>query len=182
MINNSRRTFFKSASIFALGLGLAPLIGKSASKNKQSINNFSKGNSKRLRISGQVLNQFSEAKAHSSIEFWHNNIETNEENFTYKGTLKTDELGNFSFETDFPEKHFTEGQPLMRRLFLKVQGKDENQYTTQLLFNGLGKAFIDNQYFEQMSFLETIDLPKTDWSNDDLVKVKFNIYINSKIS
>jgi protocatechuate 3,4-dioxygenase beta subunit len=179
-MSNSRRNFCKNSVLFGLGLSFSPLI--THAKTNQSISkkvlNLKKNAQKSLKVSGKICYEDLSPVQNATIEIWHNNSESNPSKFEYEGKLITDSEGNYQFETDFPEKHFEEGNYRMRRIFFKIKPKNGEETLTKLYFGTNEKAFIDNHHFEKTNNNFREELPKTKDENENLKSIQFNIYLN----
>lgn len=178
-MSNSRRNFCKNSIFVGLGLSLYPLVSQAESlifKPTTKLN-LSKIKDKIVTINGKVSYANLEAVKNATVEIWHNNLDSNHAKFSYKGDLKTDENGNYSFETDFPEKHFEDGNTKMRRIFFKVKDAMGTEKQTKLYFGESGKAFVDGYHIENTHTNFKYELPKTVTQNEKSSAIQFNIYL-----
>jgi protocatechuate 3,4-dioxygenase beta subunit len=179
-MSNSRRNFCKNSVYIGLGLSFSPLIthAKAHKTVSKKVLNLTKKAQKVVKVSGQIRYEDLSPVQYATIEIWHNNSESNLSSFDYEGKLTTDSDGNYQFETDFPEKHFEEGNYKMRRIFFKIKPKNGEEISTKLYFGTNGKAFIDNHHFEKTHNNFRNELPKTKEENENLKSIQFNIYLN----
>lgn len=178
-MSNSRRDFCKNSIFVGLGLSMYPLVSQADSMINKPISklNLSKIKNKVVTINGKVLYQNLDAAQNAIIEVWHNNSNNNQAKFAYKGNLKTDDKGNYSFETDFPEKHFEEGNSTMRRIFFKIKDAKGTEKQTKLYFGETGKAFVDGFHIDNTPTNFKYELPKTVVQNEKASAIQFNIYL-----
>jgi protocatechuate 3,4-dioxygenase beta subunit len=87
-----------------------------------------------VKVSGQIRYADLSPVQNATIDIWHNNSESNPSKFDYEGTLTTDLEGNYSLETDFPEKHFEDVYAKMRRIYFKIKGQNGKKNLTKTLF------------------------------------------------
>jgi protocatechuate 3,4-dioxygenase beta subunit len=177
-MTNSRRNFCRNSVLFGLGLSFFPLLTEANSSLSQSTLCLKKRAQRVVKVRGKICFANLNPVKNANLEIWHNNSEKNASIFDYKGKLITDSEGFYEFETDFPDKHFEDGNYRMRRIFFKIKEKNTQETITKLYFGENGKAFIDNQHFEstQNDFRE--QLPKTKHESENLIIVQFNIFLN----
>ncbi|MFN3849083.1 MAG: hypothetical protein ACK4NY_06625 [Spirosomataceae bacterium] len=179
MLNN-RRKFLKDSICLSLSIGCLDII---STADAQEIKNYSKLNprkahSKTLKISGKVYDKTQTPLRNLIIEIWHSNTKEYTDKFEYHGRLQTNSQGEYSFLTDFPEKHF-EGESLkMRRIFFRVSDDSKELLTTHLYFGDDGKAYIDQNHYKITPEEFRKELPKTQVESETVVKNQFNLYIN----
>lgn len=180
-MSNSRRNFCKNSVYLGLGLSFSPFV--TPARANQSISkkvlSLKKNAQKTLKVSGKICYEDLNPVQNAVLEIWHNNSGKNPSKFDYEGKLMTDSEGNYSFETDFPEKHFEEGDYRMRRIFFKIKPQNGEESLTKLYFGANRKAFIDGFHVENTHEKLRAELPKTKHENDDLSVIQFNIYLNS---
>jgi len=87
-----------------------------------------------LIISGQVLNQNCDPITDAIIDVWQtdSNGNYNFEDFTLRGKIKADELGQYKLETIFPGKY----SERPAHIHVKVSAPGLSSHTTQLYFEG----------------------------------------------
>ena len=90
----------------------------------------------RLHLTGMVLNQDCQPISGAVLDFWHTDSFGNydHEGFTLRGRIQTDQNGEYSLDTIFPEKYGELGFMRPRHIHLKVHVPDEPTLTTQLYF------------------------------------------------
>jgi protocatechuate 3,4-dioxygenase beta subunit len=179
-MSNSRRNFCKNSVLLGLGLSFSPLItsAKTNEINKKALL-LTKKAKKIIKVSGKICMDDLSPCGDSILEIWHDNSKNNPLKFDYEGEIITDSQGSYSFETDFPEKHFEEGDYRMRRIFFKIKPKKGEEILTKLYFGASGKAFIDGFHVANTHEKLRAELPKTQHENDYLSIIQFNIYLNS---
>jgi len=91
-----------------------------------------------LIISGQVLNQNCDPIPDAIIDVWQTNSKGNYyfEDFTLRGKIKADELGQYKLETIFPGKYSQAGIMRPAHIHVKVSAPSLSSHTTQLYFEG----------------------------------------------
>ena len=149
-MSNSRRIFCKNSVYISLGLSFFPLIthAKINQSTRKKVLSLTKKVQKVIQVSGKICYGDLRPVQHTLIEIWHNNSENSPSKFEYEGKLITDSEGNYQFETDFPEKHFEEGDYKMRRIFFKIKQKNGEETLTKLYFGANRKAYIDTQHLD----------------------------------
>lgn len=179
-MSNSRRSFCKNAVYLGIGLSFSPLTihARNNQANGNKVLNLKKGTGKIINISGKLCYEDLSPAKNTMIEIWHNNSESKPLKFEYEGKLMTDAEGNYSFETDFPEKYFEDGSSKMRRIFFKIKGNNGKEVLTKLYFGETGKAFVDGFHIGYTHQDLRAELPKTKKENEDYSKIQFNIYLN----
>lgn len=176
-MTNSRRIFCKNSVLLGLGLSFSPLI--TTAKTNKKVLSLRKKAEKAVNVYGKICYEDLSPVGNAAIEIWHNNSESNQNHFEYTGRLKADALGNYQFETDFPERHFEEGYYKMRRIFFKITDSSGKETLTKLYFGMDDKAFINCTHFRSTPEKYRLELPKTKLENKNLSIVQFNIYLNS---
>jgi protocatechuate 3,4-dioxygenase beta subunit len=179
-MKNSRRNFCKNSVYIGLGLSFFPSLAYT--KTQETISKkvliLAKNGQNAVKINGLIRHEDLSPVQDAIIEIWHNNSEDHHEKFEYFGKIKTNDLGEYSLVTDFPEKHFEDGIRKMRRIFLKVL-KADSELSTTLYFGETGKAFIDGSHVENVPKQFRTELPKTKFENGKYSDIQFNIYLNS---
>ena len=170
-MSNTRRNFCKNATYIGIGLGFSPFISYSKGDKKQILNLKMRAE-KTLNISGKVCYEDLSPAKNTMIEVWHNNAESNPLKFEYEGKLITDSEGNYTFETDFPEKHFEDGYYRMRRIFFRIKGNNGQEILTKLYFGSTGKAFVDGFHVGNTHEKLRTELPKTYQENENFSKIQ----------
>ncbi len=91
-----------------------------------------------LIISGQVLNQNCDPIPDAIIDVWQTDSKGNYnfEDFTLRGKIKADELGQYKLETIFPGKYSQAGVMRPAHIHVKVSAPSLSSHTTQLYFEG----------------------------------------------
>jgi len=91
-----------------------------------------------LIISGRVLNQDCESLPEATIDVWQtdSNGNYNFEDFTLRGKIIADELGQYKLETIFPGKYSEAGFMRPAHIHVKVSAPGLSSHTTQLYFEG----------------------------------------------
>ncbi len=91
-----------------------------------------------LIISGQVLNQNCDPIPDAIIDVWQTYSKGNYyfEDFTLRGKIKADELGQYKLETIFPGKYSQAGVMRPAHIHVKVSAPGFSSHTTQLYFEG----------------------------------------------
>jgi protocatechuate 3,4-dioxygenase beta subunit len=180
-MSTNRRNFCKNSVYIGLGLSFFPVI--THAKTNQSISKnvlcLKKNAHETVKISGQIRYEDLSPVKNAVLEIWHNNAKDSPSKFQYEGKLITDSEGNYQFETDFPEKHFEEGDFKMRRIFFKIKPQNGEETLTKLYFGADRKAFIDGFHVGNTHEKLRTELPKTKHKNDNLSIIQFNIYLNS---
>ncbi len=179
-MSNSRRNFCKNTALLGLGFSFSPLVNHA--KANQSISKkaliLTKNAHKTVKVNGQIRYGDLSPANNAMIEIWHNNSEDNPSKFDYEGKLMTDSEGNFSFETDFPKKHFEEGYFKMRRICFKVKTQQGKEILTKLYFGENGIAHVDGFHINEVPQAFKFVLPTTK-IKEDLITVQFDIYLNN---
>jgi protocatechuate 3,4-dioxygenase beta subunit len=177
-MTNSRRNFCKKAVYIGLGLSFLPSIthAKTHETISKKVLILTKNAQKVVKVNGQVRYKDLSPVKNATIEIWHNNSESNPSKFEYEGKLTTDSEGNYSLETDFPEKHFEDGYAKICRIHFKIKDQNGEGLTTKLYFGVDDKAFVDCIHFSNTPESHRLDLPKTNYENSI---IQFNIYLNS---
>lgn len=177
-MTNSRRNFCKNASYIGLGLSFFPSLTHATThetiRKKGLI--LTKKAQKVVKVNGKIRYEDLAPVQYATIEIWHNNSESNPSKFDYEGLLTTDSEGNYSFETDFPERHLEDGYAKMRRIHFKIKDQNGKETLTKLYFGIDGKAFVDCTHFSNTPESHRLELPKTKHENSI---IQFNIYLNS---
>lgn len=177
----SRRNFCKNSVYIGIGLAISPSITIAQeidpASNKALV--LTKKAQKVVKVSGKIQYEDLSPVQHAIIEIWHDNSKANETVFEYTGKLQTDTDGNYSFETDFPEKHFEQGYFNTRRIYLKFKDQNGAEFLTKLHFGYDGKAFVDNFHVNNVPDKFKLILPKTKFE-ENLFTVQFDIYLNTK--
>jgi protocatechuate 3,4-dioxygenase beta subunit len=177
-MSNSRRNFCKNSVYIGLGLSFFPSLAYA--KTHETISKkaliLTKNAQKVVKVNGQIRYEDLSPVKNATIEIWHNNSEKSPLSFEYEGKLMTDSEGNYSFETDFPEKHFEDGYAKMRRIHFKIKNQNGAETLTKLYFGVDDKAFVDCTHFSNTPESHRLDLPKTNYEHSI---IQFNIYLNS---
>lgn len=132
-----------------------------------------------VKVSGKIRYEDLSPVQDAMIEIWHNNSGSKPLRFEYEGKLITDSDGNYSFEIDFPEKHFEEESFRSRRIYLKIKDQNGAEILTKLHFGFDGKAFVDHFHINETPEKFNMILPKTKFG-ENLYTVQFDIYLNTK--
>lgn len=182
-MSKGRRNFCKNAVYIGLGLSFFPVIthAKANEPVSKKVLNLIKKAQKVVKVNGKIRYKDSTPVKNVTLEIWHNNSKANESVFAYTGKLQTDSDGNYSFETDFPERHFEEENFRTRRIYLKIKDQNGEVLLTKLHFGYDGKAFVDNFHVNNVSDTFKLILPKTKFEKD-LFTVQFDIYLNAKVA
>jgi len=92
----------------------------------------------KLIISGQVLNQNCDPVPEAIVDVWQtdSNGNYNFEDFTLRGKIKADELGQYKLETILPGKYSEAGAMRPAHIHVKVSAPSLLSHTTQLYFEG----------------------------------------------
>lgn len=180
-MSNSRRIFCKNSMFVGLGLALYPIASQAVIDKPQTVSKLSlaKVKNKTITVNGKIAYTNLDAAKNAVVEVWHNNSAQNHSKFEYKGKLQTDALGNYSFETDFPEKHIENGELKMRRIFFKIKDTKGNEKSTTLYIGDSGKAFVDGEHIHQTHEKFQFELPKTNQLSKNKSTIQFNLYLNS---
>lgn len=176
---NSRRKFCRNYVYLGLGLSFSPLLINAQTKESSKTLRITKKAQKVVKVNGKVCYEDLSAARNIQIEIWHNNSEKNPSKFEYEGKLITDSEGNYSFETDFPEKHCQDKFYNTRRIYFKIKKQNGAEILTKLHFGFDGKAFVDNIHVNMVPEKFKSILPKTKFE-EDLLTVQFDIYLNAK--
>jgi protocatechuate 3,4-dioxygenase beta subunit len=132
-------------------------------------------------VNGKICYEDLSPARNAVLEIWHNNSASNPSSFEYEGKLMTDSEGNYSFETDFPEKHY-EGEYLKtRRVHLKIKDQNGEGIVTMLHFGFDGKAFVDHLHVNKVPKKFKTILPKTKFE-ENLFTIQFDWYLDSKVA
>lgn len=142
---------------------------------------LTKKSQKVVKVNGKIRYEDLSPAKNATIEIWHNNSESNLLSFEYEGKLMTDSEGNYSFETNFPEKHFEEECFRTRRIYFKIKDQNGEVLLTKLHFGYDGKAFVDHIHVNNAPEKFKVILPKTKFE-DDLLTVQFDVYLNAKVA
>ncbi len=181
-MKKSRRNFCKNSVLLGLGLSFSPLI--TSAKTNETISkkvlSLRKRAEKAVNVYGKIYYQDLSSVSNATIEIWHNNSESNLSKFDYEGKLMTDSEGNYSFETDFPERHFGDKYLLTRRINFKVKDQNGEELLTKLHFGYDGKAFVDHLHVNRVPEKFKNLLPKTKFE-ENLFTIQFDIYLNTKV-
>ena len=182
-MTNGRRNFCKNSVYIGLGLGFFPLISHAKTHNtiSKKVLNLTKKAQKVVRVNGTIRYEDLSPARNVMIEIWHNNSEKNLSDFDYQGELITDTEGNYSFETDFPEKHYERECTKMRRIYLKIKDRNGEEIITMLHFGSDGKAFVDHVHVNRAPEKFKTVLPKTKFE-EKLFTVQFDWYLNTKVA
>jgi len=180
-MSKSRRDFCKNLVFAGAGLSLLPFLANANGIEpvKTSFLSLRKKAGKVVSISGKVCYENLSPAANITIEVCHNNSENYPSEYDYEGKLKTDSEGNYSLETDFPEKFFEEEAFKMRRIFFKITDNNKKEVLTKLYFGESGKAFIDGNHIENTPKMFRNELPKTKIESKNFSTIQFNIYLNA---
>jgi protocatechuate 3,4-dioxygenase beta subunit len=182
-MSNSRRNFCKNSVFIGLGLSFFPSL--TYAKIPETISKkaliLTRNAQKVLKVNGQIRYEDLSPVKNATIEIWHNNSESNPSKFDYEGKLMTDSEGNYSFETDFPEKHFEEKHLRTRRIYFKIKNQNGEEVLTKLHFGFDGKAFVDHVHVNNVPKKFKIVLPKTKFE-ENLFTIQFDIYLNAKVA
>lgn len=154
-ISSSRRLFLRNSAIAATGITLLSSSGLNAfaeSKNPYKGYNPYAENSNDFRnstlfgdhitVKGKIFNQsgtvpISDAK----VEVWH--LSPDSSKFRHRGILTTNNLGEYKFITDFPNKEYGK----TARVFYKITSKNKVYFTELLLTKN--NAFITSKHWEE---------------------------------
>jgi protocatechuate 3,4-dioxygenase beta subunit len=182
-MTNSRRNFCKNSVYLGLGLSFFPLItnAKTNVTNTKNVLKLTKKAEKIVKVNGTIQYEDLSPVRNTTIEVWHNNSENNPSNFDYEGKLMTDSEGNYSFETDFPEKHYDSEYLKTRRIYLKIKDQNGEEIVTKLHFGFDGKAFVDHLHVNRAPEKFKTLLPKTKFE-ENLYTVQFDWYLNTKVA
>ncbi len=180
-MSKSRRDFCKNVVFAGAGLSFLPFLTNADNKQplETSFLSLRKKVGKVVIISGKVCFENLKPAANITIEVCQNNSENNPLEFEYEGKLTTDSEGNYTFETDFPEKFFEDEAFKMRRVFFKIIDNNGKEVLTKLYFGESGKAFIDGNHVENTPKMFRNELPKTKIASENFSRIQFNIYLNS---
>lgn len=182
-MSKSRRNFCKNSVRISLGLSFFPFIthAKANESISKNVLNLKTNTQKGLDVNGKIRYEDLSTVKNAVIEIWHNNSENKPSQFEYRGETITDSEGNYSFETDFPEKYFEDGNLKMRRIFFKIKPQNEEAFLTKLFFGYDGKAFVDNFHVNSTPDKFKLILPKTKFE-EDLLTIQFDIYLDAKVA
>lgn len=182
-MSNSRRNFCKNSVYIGLGLSFFPLIthAKANQTISGSVINLRMKAHEFVKVNGIIRYKDSSPVKNATIEIWHNNSEKSPLRFEYDGKLTTDSEGNYSFESDFPEKHYEDGYFSMRRIYFKIKDQNGDVLLTKLYFGYDGKALVDHFHVNLAPEKFKTILPKTKFEAS-LFTVQFDIYLDSKVA
>ena len=182
-MTHNRRNFCKNLVYTGLGLSFFP--STSYAKANKGITKrlliLTKKSEKVVKVNGKIQYEDLSPVQNATIEIWHNNSENNPSKFEYEGKLVTDSEGNYSFETDFPEKHFEKGHFRMRRIYFKIKVQNGEAFLTKLHFGYNGKALVDYAHVNNAPKKFKTVLPKTKFE-EDLFTIQFDVYLNIKVA
>ena len=180
---NSRRNFCRNSIYIGLGFSFFPSL--TYAKTNETISKkaliLTKNAQKVVKVNGRICYEDSSPVKNATIEIWHNNSENNPSKFDYEGKITTDSEGNYSFETDFPEKHFEGGYAKMRRINFKIKDQNGEELLTKLHFGYDGEAFVDNFHVNVAPDKFKLVLPKTKFE-ENLYTVQFDVYLKAKVA
>ena len=182
-MSNSRRNFCKNSVYIGLGLSFFPSLAHA--KTHEIISKkaliLTKKVQKVVKVNGQIRYEDLSPVKNATIEIWHSNSESNPSKFEYEGKLMTDSEGNYSFETDFPERHFEDKYSRTRRIYFKIKDQNGEELLTKLHFGFDGEAFVDSFHVNVTPNKFKLILPKTKFE-EDLFTIQFDIYLNAKVA
>ena len=180
-MKNSRRNFCKNVSYIGLGLSFFPSLtyAKTHETISKKVLILTKNAEKVVKINGKIRYEDLAPVQYATIEIWHNNSESNPSKFEYEGKLMTDSEGNYSFETDFPERHFGDKYFRTRRINFKIKDQNGEELLTKLHFGYDGEAFVDNFHVNVAPDKFKLILPKTKFE-ENLFTIQFDVYLNTK--
>ncbi len=176
----SRRVFCRN-TIF-LGLGSSLLSLKSFANDAKSLNTerlvLSRKLGLKVIVEGRILGSDLNPCQNFEIDIFHDNSELNPKAFAYKGKLRTDANGRYSFETDMPQKHYEGGVQKLPRIEFRISNGSDFGHSTKLYFGQEGKAYIDHVHanYQLLAAAENI-LPKTSFGGQ-MNTVEFNFFLN----
>lgn len=126
-----------------------------------------------LEVTGKVLTSCDEPVANAVVDVWHASPEgkydMNKKNFLFRGKVRTDENGNYKFNTDMPASY--PGRP--KHLHIKVHTDKGEQVTTQVYFEGDPKNKRDYLYNRNNGKERTMKLVPDNGG----LKADFTIYL-----
>ena len=126
---------------------------------------------KHVRIKGSVHDKTGITPIpNATIEVWH--LSPNSTKFRHRGKLKTNEAGEYSFITDFPNKE--RGKAC--RIYFKVCNNNATYFTELLLASSTPSAFITSKHWEENQQLGEKVLPVTE-KFLNTTTINFNISI-----
>ena len=122
-MTHNRRNFCKNLVYTGLGLSFFP--STSYAKANKGITKrlliLTKKSEKVVKVNGKIQYEDLSPVQNATIEIWHNNSEKSPLRFEYEWKLTTDSEGNYSLETDFPEKYYEDGYFRTRRIYVKIK-------------------------------------------------------------
>jgi hypothetical protein len=165
-ITSSRRLFLRNSAIAATGITILSSSGLNAFTKTQNpykgynpyaeiSNDFrsSKLFGNHITVKGKIYSQsgivpLSDVK----VEVWH--LSPNFTKYRHRGILTTNNLGEYQFITDFPNKE----NGKIARIFYKITSKNKVYFTELLLTKDNG--FITSKHWEENQLLEEKIFPK----------------------
>jgi protocatechuate 3,4-dioxygenase beta subunit len=179
-MTNSRRNFCRNSVYAGLGLGICswPTLANAKQTSRPSVLNLSRSSANVIQVSGKICYADLSVVKNAQIEIWHNNTAQDAESFAYQGQLQTDAEGNYSFETDMPDRHFEDGYKKMRRIFIKIKTQSGQTLATKLYLGFDGHAYIDGNHVAIAPTQFKTELPKTNFDGNNLASIQFNVYLN----
>ena len=180
-MKNSRRNFCKNAVCIGLGFSFFPSLthAKTHETIRKKVLTLTKNAQKVVKVNGKIRYEDITPVQNAMIEIWHNNSESNPSKFDYKGKLMTDSEGNYSFETDFPERYFDGKYSRTRSINFKIKDQKGEELLTKIHFGFDGRAFVDSFHVNVAPDKFKLILPKTKFE-EDLFIIQFDIYLNTK--
>lgn len=155
--STSRRLFLAKSALATTGLALLSsntLTAFSTDTPFEGYNSFAEEKTdlrtellgKEAKVSGKIFSKEGLLPiAGALIEVWH--LSPNSKKFRHRAKFRTNQFGEYSFVTDFPEQ---DGN-LCPRIYFKVSNNEKSTFS-ELLINKQG-SFITSKHWEQHSQL-----------------------------
>jgi len=129
----------------------------------------------RLIITGKVMNMRCQPVKNAVLDIWQANAtgEYDNEGFTLRGKVKTDNNGNYTIDTIIPKEYAAGDITRPGHIHLKVGAPNQPTLTTQLYFEG--DPYLTNMKDKSL-IMKVIDENGTKKTNFDFVIEYYNEY------
>lgn len=151
-INSSRRLFLQRSMLATTGVALlttgitqafttaSPYEGYNPYTEEKNDLRFSSILGKHVTVKGKVYDKSGAIPiSNTIIEVWH--LSPNSKKYRHKAQLRTNEIGEYQFITDFPNN--VEGK--MPRIYFKISSKNDS-YFTELAITDFGAHISDKHW------------------------------------